>query len=494
MNARELLTVDAPIDGKTYGLIGLCLFAVKHVIDRLVSALVFDRPWSLWSYLIPTETFGLLHLPERDMIYYGVMLLVALPFIWIGVALTIRRLRTLDAPIYLVLLFFLPIVNLLLFALLSIAREREASDGEEAPRRVEPIETQRELSSLDSSLVPYAAAVGTRLDGRVRASTPARRAALKAGAVLMPQPVALLMTVLSVTLLEDYGWGVFVGLPFALSVTSVILNGTRGRRGAGECIAVGCLSVIVWGGLLLVMAFEGFICLLMASPLAIGVAILGSVVGYWLQPRSPGSGAPIRLMSVLLLLLPALMGAEHLGRPDAPVFAARTSVIVDAPPDVVWRHVVGFPRLAAPTEWIFRAGVAYPTGATIDGRGVGAVRRCEFSTGAFVEPIEVWDPPHLLRFSVASNPPPMRELSPYGDIDAPHLHDFLVARRGQFQLTALPDGRTRLEGTTWYQHNMWPASYWRLWSDYLVHNIHLRVLRHVRTLSEPSAIARAGAE
>ena len=31
---------------------------------------------------------------------------------------------------------------------------------------------------------------------------------------------------------------------------------------------------------------------------------------------------------------------------------------------------------------------------------------------------------------------------------------------------------------------MWPARYWRAWSDRLIHEIHLRVLRHVRTLSE----------
>jgi hypothetical protein len=44
----------------------------------------------------------------------------------------------------------------------------------------------------------------------------------------------------------------------------------------------------------------------------------------------------------------------------------------------------------------------------------------------------------------------------------------------------LGGGRTRLEWTTWYQHHMWPAAYWRLWSDYLIHAIHRRVLRHIK--------------
>ncbi len=45
-------------------------------------------------------------------------------------------------------------------------------------------------------------------------------------------------------------------------------------------------------------------------------------------------------------------------------------------------------------------------------------------------------------------------------------------------------GRTRLEGTTWYTNRMWPADYWRLWSDLIIHRIHSRVLRHIQALSE----------
>jgi hypothetical protein len=101
-----------------------------------------------------------------------------------------------------------------------------------------------------------------------------------------------------------------------------------------------------------------------------------------------------------------------------------------------------------------------------------------------VEPIEVWDEPQLLRFGVTANPAPLNELSPYGNIQPPHLHGYFVSEKGQFSLTALPGGRTRLEGTTWYQHTMWPAAYWHLWSDYIIHRIHLRVLEHIRAESE----------
>ena len=77
----------------------------------------------------------------------------------------------------------------------------------------------------------------------------------------------------------------------------------------------------------------------------------------------------------------------------------------------------------------------------------------------------------------------MREWNPFSDIHPPHLDGFLVSRRGQFLLGAA-GGRTRLEGTTWYHHGLWPAGYWRLWSDAILHRIHARVLGHVKDLAE----------
>jgi len=51
----------------------------------------------------------------------------------------------------------------------------------------------------------------------------------------------------------------------------------------------------------------------------------------------------------------------------------------------------------------------------------------------------------------------------------------------------MPGGRTLLQGTSWYQHGLWPAEYWRWWSDAIIHRIHMRVLNHVRDLSEADA-------
>ena len=169
---------------------------------------------------------------------------------------------------------------------------------------------------------------------------------------------------------------------------------------------------------------------------------------------------------------------------DPPVIAVTTSITIDAPAAVVWKNVIAFPPLAPPKEWLFKAGIAYPTSGQVVGSGPGAVRYCHFSTGDFIEPITVWDEDRLLAFDVTSQAPAMQELSPW-KITPPHIdRNYMRSRHGQFRLVALNDQQTLLEGTTWYQNYFWPQVYWRVWSDAIVHQIHLRVLQDVKQQAE----------
>ncbi|MGB0717599.1 MAG: SRPBCC family protein, partial [Phycisphaerae bacterium] len=219
-------------------------------------------------------------------------------------------------------------------------------------------------------------------------------------------------------------------------------------------------------------------------PLWAGTAVLGAIVGTTLGQHDAWLVAAG--MIAIIFLVPILIGAESLLNASQPEVAARTTVNISAPPQVVWNHVVEFPDIPPPKNWVFRTGVAYPIGASIEGRGAGAIRRCRFSTGDFVEPITTWDSPHLLAFDVSECPIPMKELSFYEHVHPPHLDGSFVSTSGQFKLRQLEDGRTELEGTTWYRHEMRPSWYWNLWTDFAIHTIHLRVLEHVKLHAESS--------
>lgn len=443
-----------------YALLGTALFFIKHNLDRFIAAFVFDRRWSLTSYWKPSELFTLPALPEADIGFYATMLAVALIFIWIGVTLTLRRLRDADLPLWLVVFFFAPVVNLFFFLLLCLFPSKQQMES--ASRS--PTVLRRMLDRMIPESQVGSAGVG----------------------IAVTLLFAFAATQFSIIALENYGWGLFVGVPFFIGLAAVLVYGYQRPRGLGACLGVSLLGISLFGLALIAFAVEGLICIMMAAPIGAVLALFGGAIGYAIQHRGEHHAATFRVYTAMFLLVPLVMTWETLDAQPPRTLPIRTSVVIDAPPARVWQHVVSFAELPEPDDLLFRLGYAYPVRAEINGRGVGAVRHCVFSTGAFVEPIEIWDEPRLLRFSVVEQPPAMREWSPYGAIKTPHLDDYLVSRGGQFHLTELPDGRTLLEGTTWYEVRIFPESYWRAMSDMIIHRIHRRVLDHVKHLAETS--------
>jgi uncharacterized membrane protein YhaH (DUF805 family) len=270
MRFSDLWSWEGTIDRGPYALVGLIGFAIKHNLDRVVATLIFHRRWSLFNYWIPFDrAVRITSLDPADRTFLFTMLLLSLPFIWVGVVLTMRRLRAMGLPAWLVVFFFAPYVNLLFFVVLCIYPSQSPEELSKPPR-------ERENRMLRS---------------------------------------------------------------------------------------------------------------------------------------------------------------------------------------------------------------------TLRGSGLGARRECQFSSGQFVEPIEIWEENRRLRFSISGEPAVMEELSPYGHIHTRHIDgQYFQAQDAEFLLTPLPNGHTLLTGTSRYRNRMWPVAYWRLWSDEIVHQIHLRVFRHIRRLAEESEL------
>jgi uncharacterized membrane protein YhaH (DUF805 family) len=458
----DLWRWDGKVSRKTYAVVGLAAFAIKGVVDQAIGVYALGHSRGLFlSYWAPLGAAARLNRisgPESQ--YLGLMLLWAMPFIWIGVAMTVKRLRDAGQPLSLVILFFIPFVNLLfLIALCFLPSQELARTDEAAPwPAVRPLDSIIPRSQLGSALL----------------------------SILLTSVIGLFFTLLGAALIGSYGWSLFVALPFCLGLFAVLLHSYHGPRDYGTCMSVALLPVGLVAVLLLAIAIEGVICILMAAPLALGLAWLGGSLGYYIQGNYWTAKRAAAMLSLVLLALPGIFGVERAAGLTPPTFVVRTSIDVQARPEQVWEQVIAFAEIPAPKEMLFRAGIAYPIRAEITGHGPGALRRCVFSTGAFLEPIEVWDEPRLLKFGVTANPSPLNELTPYAHIEPRHLHGYFVSEEGQFLLTALPDGGTRLEGTTKYRNAIWPAAYWRIWSDYIIHCIHLRVLTHIKEQAEAS--------
>lgn len=366
----------------------------------------------------------------------------------VGVVLNVLRLRNASLPRWIATLALVPFVNLALFLFLAITPSRK-------------VDEQR-MASWKDRLLP--------------------RDALSSALVscVLTAFVGLMVAEFGIDHFGTYGWTLFAAGPVVMGFVAAVIYCSAEPRSSDSCIYVAMGSVILIGLAFIGFALEGLACILMAAPIALPLAALGGWFGYLVQRRSEQTPQ----FAGALLLLPFMMYGEKHVLTDARQIAVSTSIVIHAPANRVWTSVVRLSSVPKPESPIFHS-VAYPIKTTLEGAGTGARRQCVFSTGSIVEPIEVWSPGKELRFAVVSQPPLMRELTPYSDVHPPHLKlEYLRSKEGQFTLSAQPDGSTLLTGTSYYESRLWPGEYWQIWTDAIAHTVHRVVLAEIKRQAE----------
>ncbi len=452
---RTWFTFEVPVPRALFLAHGILLVLLKYAGDQLLVVAAGGRLFPPTTYLAPliaAWSSGQGVLTHAAGWLPAAMALWTLPFLWIGLTFCVRRAVDGGHSGWWALLFFVPWVNWLLLAVLAVLPTDDTT-----PQDLSPYQLPRHGEKLPAALLAIAWGVGIGLVG----------------------------TLALVGIAQVYSLPLFFGLPVAVGAVTAHQFNWRYPATQRETYEVVAFTTIALGGSFIAFAIEGVVCLAMAIPLAVPLAFAGAIVG---RRLAMSAEPPVRALRALVFV--PLWVATEAKAPTEPALREVLSVVeIAAPADVVWRRVIAFPPLEAPTDLPFRLGVAAPMRARIAGTGVGAVRYCEFTTGAFIEPITVWEPGRRLAFNVVAQPEALRELSPWGALHPPHLDGWVTSERGEFRLVPLADGRTRLEGRTWYRMRLGPESYWGMWGDWSIHRIHERVLLHVAALAEGDARA-----
>lgn len=412
-----------------------------------------ERPhWSLWAPLTlwwPPEVLS--HWPSHSWAAWpGLLLSVVVLALGGAVIISILRLRNAGLPSWIGLLAMIPFVNFGLFLLLSVVPSRPPRRSRSWKEYLMPKDQLG--SAVVSCLITAALGIG--------------------------------LSQFSTAFLGHYGWALFTVLPVVMGFVAAVTYGMSEPRSCASCVSVAVASALLAGLAILGFAIEGAICILMAAPLAIPLAAFGGWLGYMVQRRSDETAQIPQIAGALLAFLPFMMYSEQRARTEAREIAVSTRVVIHASAERVWEKVIRLASVPKPDSVIFDS-VAYPIRTSLDGNGIGAMRQCVFSTGSIVEPISVWAPGRELRFSVISQPPLMRELTPYADVHPPHLKlEYLRSKEGQFTLTPLADGTTLLTGTSYYESRLWPGAYWEMWTNTIAHKVHQVVLEEIKRQAE----------
>jgi hypothetical protein len=278
-----------------------------------------------------------------------------------------------------------------------------------------------------------------------------------------------------------YGYGMFLVSPFIIGATTAYLANRKRDLGASRTVQLILIALMLGGIALIVSALEGVICIVLASPLAIGLALLGGLLGRAIAIYSRRS--PPQQTAFGLALVPLMFAVESF-LPPAIHFETQSTIEINAAPEAVWTALVHTDLSEAPVPLLFRLGVAYPLRGEILGEGVGAVRRGEFSTGTAHERVTEWVPNRKLAFVMTNQVPAMRELSPYAHVHAPHVSGYFSTTYTSFELLPRVDGGTDVVERTTHELRLEPVLYWSPLAHWVVSENNARVLAHMKRNAE----------
>lgn len=259
----------------------------------------------------------------------------------------------------------------------------------------------------------------------------------------------------------------FFVVPFVMGLICAWQWRTLKLRAAatiGWCTVASLVAIILSA----VFLREGAICLLIVSPIILALMIVGVIIGRLIY-RQNNNIAKSSVIGVLLVIFIADVVSEH-----ESLELVSDTMIVNAPIEKVWPYVVEYePIKIKETYWLFQVGMPSPVQSTVDGHETGAGRKCIFSNGyVFEEKMIVYKPNEELTFDIVEQP---RDPEIMGHID-------IV--RGQFLLKDNGNGTTTVIGNSWYKLYVFPGWYFNLWSESITRNVHLRVMEHIKILSE----------
>jgi len=236
----------------------------------------------------------------------------------------------------------------------------------------------------------------------------------------------------------------------------------------GDCFAYGFYNLAVVVTLSVFLLKEGAICLVIVSPLIYIFLMFGIYLGKMML-KSNHNKLNVSIFAALLSIF-----AVNLVSATPQTKVVTDKIIIQASPEQVWKYVVAFPKIEEePSYWLFKVGLPNPVQSTAEGSFVGATRECIFSNGAvFEEVITELVPNEKLTFEITSQP------------DDPEIIGHLNILKGAFELQDNGDGTTTLIGSSWYDLQIKPSYYFDFWTRSIIKNVHLRVMDHIKELSE----------
>jgi hypothetical protein len=257
---------------------------------------------------------------------------------------------------------------------------------------------------------------------------------------------SILFRVLKFTQLEHTSL-LFIGIPATLAV--IVALTPKAKTVTGAIMKAITIALLIAG----IFLGEGFICILMASPL---FYLVGVIVGRIVDASREANKVTMSCL-VLLGLLPLSFEGTHPKLSMPREESVSVERIVNAPAAEVERALASGPRFGAPLPMYLRLGFPRPLEAQGEGLQPGSLRVIHFSgseaghSGDLVMRVGAHEP-GFVRFDAVS--------------DHSHIIHWLAWRSAEVRWSSVDAGRTRVTWRLNFRRRLDPAWYFRPWERY----------------------------
>lgn len=273
-----------------------------------------------------------------------------------------------------------------------------------------------------------------------------------------------------------YGVALFIAIPFSIGILIAFARAFWGKATFGDILSVAVFPIVILLLGLLFIGKEGFICILMALPIAILPFLIGVWIGYKIQNRVWSK------YLVVVIVLFCNISAHVFDRIDLSpeTNEITTSIVVDSSPREVWKRITSPFIFGEAKNFFFRNGVSYPVSMQVVTKNGVHFLNCVYTNGTTSATIQELVENKEMKFRFPTPQVTMKETSFYGAVEPKHIRGKIWASFGAFRLVPSGEGNVEIIATTKYVNGLGPKFYWKLWSEYLIDEMHLHVLEKIK--------------
>jgi hypothetical protein len=280
----------------------------------------------------------------------------------------------------------------------------------------------------------------------------------------------------------SYGITLFCAIPFTVGFVIGFLYAPTQKAIAWKTMFYALGIICLLGLLVMALGGEGGICFLMAAGLLILPAFLGVLFGHGLSSAHLKM-EKIYILFVFMIVNPSAFTYDRFDNSQVDA-TATTSVIIHAADSTIWNKLIQKVEFNKSNNLFLKAGVSYPLDMELQKVDNQCFLKCNTTNGFVNLRVDSLIQNKKMLFKPIQDILPMREMSFYGHLDAPHLHGYFKNEYGLFEIVPLETGKCRLIAQTHYTYRITPVWYWSWWSDYLVNSMHKNVLNKIKEAAE----------